>query len=200
MKLEDLKKQVTDPEARAYLNSYQYNLSLAILDARVYKGYTDFQAAQALGLTYQQYLKLEHGSMDKNLTKIKYETTLKQIKDLSQASPKSKIWVATAKGPEETATAYFHTQHDAIEYLATKYPLPTKFIPSIPMDPKDIELGKVYCDITDNFNDGLSTYQLIVYRHGKDDANQKRATAKDLEKLELELPLETYVYSINFYD
>lgn len=96
MKFEDLKKQVTDPEARAYLtcaylNSYQYNLSLAILGARVSKGYTDFQAAKALGMTYQQYLKLEHGNIDQHLTKAKYEATLKQIKDLPQASPKSEI-------------------------------------------------------------------------------------------------------------
>ena len=200
MKFEDLKKQVTDPDVRAYLNSYQYNLSLAILGARVSKGYTDFQTAHALGMTYQQYLKLEHGSVDQHLTKAKYEATLKQINDLPQASPKPKIWVATAKSPEETATTYFHTQRDAIEYLANKYPLPTKFIPSVPMNPNDIELGQVYCDITDNFDDDLGTYQLVIYRHGKTAVDRDQATAQDLEKLELELPLETYVHSIEFYD
>lgn len=200
MKLEDLKNQITDPEARAYLNSYQYNLSLAILGARVSKGYTDFQTAQALGMTYQQYLKLEHGSVDQHLTKDKYEATLKQIKDLPQASQKSEIWVATAKSPEETSTTYFHTQRDAIEYLANKYPLPIKFIPQVPMDPKNIKLNQIYCNITDNFSDGLGTYQLVIYRHGKTTVDREQATAQDLEKLQLELPLETYAYQIDFYD
>ena len=67
---EELKAKITDPDVKAYLDSYQYKLSLDILGTRVSKNYSDFQAAQLVGLSYSDYLKLEHGNIPKPITSI----------------------------------------------------------------------------------------------------------------------------------
>lgn len=196
----ELKAKITDPDVKAYLDSYQYKLSLDILGTRVSKNYSDFQAAQLVGLSYSDYLKLEHGDIHANFTKADYQHILKTLKGLPDNHDHPEIWVAKAESPDETSETYFHTQHDASEYLAAKYPLPTSFIPQVPIDPADIQLDKVYCDVTEKFSESQGLYRLVIYRHSTRKSNQERATTQDLEKLQLELPLETYVYQIGYYD